>query len=926
MLLGFAAVSAVAQEDTSAYRRQYVLLNRAYVKSPSDIANLVALGIFYSERENPMRSLPQAAAYLRKAETLYIQLVESNTRYHAVLKLIRKQITIKSIRSKAAEVDSLALVELCRRAADMGDDELAAYEVSFPHCEAVVRAARQRLAAASFARVRSLRSIDGLYAFLLAHPGTAEADTAEADLLRLGERYFSQFGDEGSIDRAAERYPASRSLQQSALSLKGRIAFAHASRENTVEAYTSYLERYPRGEDYLAALEKVEELRVAEFGLLSSAVDFADFAEINSDSPLADSAMARLRSMVLDDRSTAAAEVYLSRFPLDPAHAEIYRAYYRWHAAEGNHQPIADFARAHPDYPYRVSIDADLQWSAAADTFDLTVPFREEDLPLLSSCVYRFTGRRIAFVALQRMLQQQMARGDWKGAKERLQKYDICFEREGAAEYRELDSLLSAPNGAKTALLMPPGDSVSHFFAPPEGGRLYFTRRAEGRSTVCYALPSQRKGGGWSYAGDVEVVGAGGDLAAYAFYDDGQRVLVGMDGDIYSALVIDDARWVVSEKLPYPVNTDYSETDAFMLEDGSGLLLASDRPGGHNCQRSGALYHGDHAAANDLYYIPHTPAGWGEAVNLGGTINSPCCERSPLMSRNMKTLYFVTDARGLGYGDVYKATRSDIDDWTSWSRPVNLGRGVNGGFDESAVAFAGRESRLLITTRSPIGGGAGCVSAPAPHDTSSHLCTVRIDTRPVPGRLRRIDVVDINRQRVAATLVGGDIVPLISLLVVRDKPFAALVRTDSVFVPSVPLGGGADLAVLRGYGPERLAKMKEPLPLALVRFAPRTAHLLPMAEQEMGNVAAFLLTHPQCGVEIEVQVAGGDDQACYALSAQRAAALRGFLESSGIETERVRLSPFGNVRFKKNASGAAFAPGMKNNKNAAATEVAVRFF
>ena len=61
----------------------------------------------------------------------------------------------------------------------------------------------------------------------------------------------------------------------------------------------------------------------------------------------------------------------------------------------------------------------------------------------------------------------------------------------------------------------------------------------------------------------------------------------------------------------------------FRVENGTGMLLASDRPNGQNLQPSGALFHGDTALATDLYFIPYTQNGWGAAVNLGVTVAAP---------------------------------------------------------------------------------------------------------------------------------------------------------------------------------------------------------------------------------------------------------------------------------------------------------------
>ena len=47
------------------------------------------------------------------------------------------------------------------------------------------------------------------------------------------------------------------------------------------------------------------------------------------------------------------------------------------------------------------------------------------------------------------------------------------------------------------------------------------------------------------------------------------------------------------------------------------------------------------------------------------------------------TLYFSSDGHpGLGRMDVFKSTRTDRTDWTSWSVPQNLGKRINTPFNE----------------------------------------------------------------------------------------------------------------------------------------------------------------------------------------------------------------------------------------------------
>jgi len=363
---------------------------------------------------------------------------------------------------------------------------------------------------------------------------------------------------------------------------------------------------------------------------------------------------------------------------------------------------------------------------------------------------------------------------------------------------------------------------------------------------------------------------------------------------------------VADGPLPAPVNTPYIEKDAFMLEDGSGLLLASDRPGGHNVQKSGSYYHGDNQLATDLYFIPCNGGRWGEAVNLGYGVNSAYCEHSPLLSRNMRTLYFITDARGLGYGDIYCATRSDINDWTHWSKPVNMGRNVNGAFDETSLSFGKTERQIVFTTLSPNGDRSAAYYFATRHDTSSAYRTVQVDFEPVIEVLRNVRLAEVSSQNTSHHSTDLQLDTLQTYRLYKGEEYAVLVEADWFYVPTLFIGKvapGASVPLeeyeMRGYSWEELKNLEEAIALPLVRFYEGTARLLPLGEVELRMLGHYMQQRTISKIEIAVRVSGNDDKACYELSLERAQAVRAFLVEYGVEASRIRISAYGNVDYKR---------------------------
>lgn len=121
-------------------------------------------------------------------------------------------------------------------------------------------------------------------------------------------------------------------------------------------------------------------------------------------------------------------------------------------------------------------------------------------------------------------------------------------------------------------------------------------------------------------------------------------------------------RWTEAEALGYTINGRTSETHASISKDGKSLYFTSDVRGG-----SGSF---------DIYVSHRDEKGnWGEAVNLGPTINTPFEEQTPFISKNDSVLFFSSQGHGsLGGFDVFY---SELNSYGIWSEPVNMGYPVN---------------------------------------------------------------------------------------------------------------------------------------------------------------------------------------------------------------------------------------------------------
>jgi outer membrane protein OmpA-like peptidoglycan-associated protein/Tol biopolymer transport system component len=80
---------------------------------------------------------------------------------------------------------------------------------------------------------------------------------------------------------------------------------------------------------------------------------------------------------------------------------------------------------------------------------------------------------------------------------------------------------------------------------------------------------------------------------------------------------------------------------------------------------------------DDLYVSLFGDSGWSKPLNLGDGVNTEFSETTPYLAADGRTMYFSSDRLGgLGSQDIYMTKRLG-NGWTSWRKPVNIGPPVN---------------------------------------------------------------------------------------------------------------------------------------------------------------------------------------------------------------------------------------------------------
>ncbi len=306
----------------------------------------------------------------------------------------------------------------------------------------------------------------------------------------------------------------------------------------------------------------------------------------------------------------------------------------------------------------------------------------------------------LAFVAVQRLAASYVNDKDWAAAAAVYKKYKAQFPSTDV-RFDKIIDLLEAPeeylnNGPVEGGVNTRGSEFRPVIAA-DNQTLYFTRnRGEdaGGEDIYYSNRYRRS---WQKADNVgPPVSTPGHEMILGVSADNNKITLFANypesfgrGDIFYAEK-GKACWTEIKHYPAPINTEHFDSDAMLAADGRTMLLVSDRPGNiGSFKAKEELFHGGYAGNTDIYVYTQTPSGEGQLINLGPVVNTPYAEYSPFLHPDGRTLYFSSEGHyGLGGLDVFVTTRKDMSSWTEWSEPVNLGKEVNGPYNDWGFQIA----------------------------------------------------------------------------------------------------------------------------------------------------------------------------------------------------------------------------------------------
>ena len=375
-------------------------------------------------------------------------------------------------------------------------------------------------------------------------------------------------------------------------------------------------------------------------------------------------------------------------------------------------------------------------------------------------------------------------------------------------------------------------------------------------------------------------------------------------------------RWSGAEALGYNINGRTSETHASISKDGKSLYFTSDVRGG-----SGSF---------DIYVSRLDEKGnWGEAVNLGPTINTPFEEHTPFISNNDSVLFFSSQGHAsLGGLDVFY---SELNSYGVWSEPKNMGYPVNTTGDDVFFNPGWNEVEGYYAVPRPDDPTSNTINMVMELEYEDELATATEGsdtekpkamlavTKPAPAIPLEDAPADSTITAQAAVAVPVKAIPPTAELAIEPeetdeivevlnrnarRPEPEPVATEPVAVATVPVTVSS---------PEAPSMLVTAVPFDLNDYRLNMAGLL-----EVEKIAELMTHYAETQVELTGHTdASGTAQYNMLLSLKRAEQIANYLEHKGIGRKRILVDGKGEtspLAKEKNADGSEALLGRYLNR------------
>jgi outer membrane protein OmpA-like peptidoglycan-associated protein/tetratricopeptide (TPR) repeat protein len=405
---------------------------------------------------------------------------------------------------------------------------------------------------------------------------------------------------------------------------------------------------------------------------------------------------------------------------------------------------------------------------------------------------------------------------------------------------------------------------------------------------------SKKEGGNW-----INAVNLGNPVNS-EFHDatvglslDGQKLFLYRDnkkgdGNIYVSEKKGD-KWSDPVELPEPINSKYQETSACYSFDGNTIYFVSDRPEGKG--------------GKDIYKATKDDKGvWGNAENLGISINTPDDEDAVFLHPDGKTLYFSSKAHGsMGGFDVYKS----IYEKGKWSKPQNLGFPVNTSDDDVCFVITASGDYGYYTSIRPDGKGKRDIYKVTFLDELNKpkltllkgAITDKKTGQPIQAT---IEIFDNDNNKLIGVFESNSTTGKYMVSLPAGVNYGISVKSPGYLFYSENFVIDKDAAfkeVVKDIGLDKLEVGKKVV-LKNIFYDYNKATLRTSSNNELGKVVELLNSNPKIKIEISAHTdSRGGDAYNEKLSQERAQSCMDFLTAKGIDKSRLIAKGYGKKQL-----------------------------
>ncbi len=701
-----------------------------------------------------------------------------------------------------------------------------------------------------------------------------------------------------------------------AMKRRDKLAYEDVLKKNTCEAFMAYIKNYPNSE----YTPQVQQLYVDKiFSEKTGGGTYSEYEQFVKANPKNKMAVPAIRKMMelaksQNDMALMMKTVEYSR-DIDFEHT-LYD-FYKEFTRDGESLTLYYFCDLYPRTFLDTLVAKDVKIAAKGDALELIEPYDSaKSYRLFTEYIKMAAPKDKAFVVLQKLISADVAAKNWKKALKTVNTYKPYFGNNNK-EINNLIQILSATDD-KTVTLQEFPSTIN----TKEGGEyspiitadnkyLYFCGKNRpdniGGEDI---FVSEWQNGDWAKPSLVrELSTPMTNEAVISASTDGTKLIYFKEGVIYSSEK-GSMGWEEGRSVSDAINNARWSADAMITSDGNAIIFASVRDEGYNLfskqNASLGVYHGAIHHQSDIYVSLKTDKGWSKPINLGPTINTIYTDRSPYLHHDMKTLYFSSDGHGgLGNLDVFVSTRLADTCWDCWSEPINLGKEINSSEENWGYRIAPNGKDFYYAARET---GA--------KQNDLWYITIPEKYRPeavvnVTGKITDKQGKPIETQIVWEDLTSGDMVEKSQSDPVNGNYFAVLPNgkmygyyvEDERFYPqaqNIDLTNGKSAQtvtkdiVVTSY--KEMKEEKAAVRLNNLFFDTDRSDLLPYSIPELKRVAKILKAN-----NLRVEIAGhtdnvGDDNYNMSLSLRRAESVKAFLIQEGCDETLLEVVGYGESK------------------------------